>query len=177
MIIWLLVAFILYLLLWGQILYHVLNNNINVSIIEIFCLASKKPACKPFYLTILICTTATYIITIISYISIIVFSCKQCLKQLDLNLDKSTVYRECRTIIFKSLFFLIPYMLIYSGRIYCWFYELITGEARTWTMEYISIIQQSTCVVVNCLTVLYMNNDINKDFVGIIVKFKQVVRW
>ncbi|KXN64869.1 hypothetical protein CONCODRAFT_13771 [Conidiobolus coronatus NRRL 28638] len=117
-IIWLLIEAVLYFLLSSQLLYHIIINNVTVSAVEIFCLVKNVPSANPFFVTILVCTTTTYILTIISYISIIIFSCKQCLKQLDLNLDKSTVYRECRTIIFKSLFFLIPYMLIYSGRIY-----------------------------------------------------------
>jgi hypothetical protein len=64
-------------------------------------------------------------------------------------------------------------MLIYSGRIYCWFYQIITGEPRTWTMDYVSNIQVSTCVVVNCLTILYMNKEVNTDFTNFLVKFKK----
>lgn len=172
-IIWLSIEVVLYILLWSQLLYHTIINNVTVSAVEIFCLVKNVPSANPFFLTILVCTTITYILTIISYITIIIFSCKQCLKQLDLNLDKSTVYRECRTIVFKSLFFIIPYMLIYSGRIYCWFYQIITGEPRTWTMDYVSNIQVSTCVVVNCLTILYMNKEVNTDFTNFLVKFKK----
>jgi hypothetical protein len=173
---WLLVVSILCLPMWALALYQALNKNMLVSIVEVFCIVKNNQIGKPYYLDIMVCTLATYSITIISYISIIIFSCRQCLKQLTLNLDKSVVYKECRIIIFKTLFFLIPYMLIYSGRMFCWFYEFSSKKQRTWTMEYVSVIMISACVVVNCLTVLYMNKEVNKDFVNTIGKLKLIFR-
>jgi hypothetical protein len=172
--IWILIILILCFPAWGLALYQALNNNVLVSIVEVFCIVKNNQIGKIYYLYLMVCTLATYLLTIVSYISIIVFSCRQCLKQLTLNLDKSVVYKECRVIIFKSLFFLIPYMLIYSGRMFCWFYDFSTGKQRTWTMEYVSVIMLSTGVVVNCLTVLYMNKEINKEFLNTVSKFKNI---
>jgi hypothetical protein len=172
--IWLAIAGALYFSMTIQIVYHIIEGNVSLSLIEVFCLIKGTQASKAIYMTMIVCGLATYIITIISYLVIIVFSCKQCLKQLTMNLDKATVYRECRTIIFKSLLFLIPYMTIYFGRIYCWLYEMILGKARTFSMEYTAIILQSTSVIVNCLTILYMHKEVNKDFVNFIVKIKRI---
>ncbi|KXN65011.1 hypothetical protein CONCODRAFT_13557 [Conidiobolus coronatus NRRL 28638] len=171
---WLGIAILMTFSLWGQAIYLNVNKNAQLSIIGVFCIAKNNAMGKPFYLTLMTCTLATYSLTIISYLSIIIFSCKQCLNQLSLNLDKAVVYRECRIIIFKSLLFLVPYMLIYSGRMYTWFYEFSTGKQRTWTMEYVSVTMISSCVVVNCLTVLYMHKEVNKDLIKWFVKFKSL---
>jgi hypothetical protein len=172
--IWLTFVVILYLVPWTQMLYHVIEHNIALSVIEDFCIVLNLPDSQIFYFSILVITMTTCILTVISYIGIIIFLCRQCLKQLSLNLDKSIVYKECRAVIFKSLFFLIPYMLIYSGRMYCWFYELITGNKRTRTMEYTSIVLLSTCVIVNCLTILYMHKEIKNDFVKLVLNIKKL---
>jgi hypothetical protein len=162
---WLIIIISMIFIVLAQTLYQIINGNIQLSIIVVFCYAKNNDMGKPLFLILVVFTLATYFLTIISYISIIIFSCKQCLKQLDLNLDKSVVYKECRVIVFKSLLFLIPYMLIYSGRLYCWLYEFSTGTPRTFTMDYVSIILISSCVVVNCLTILYMNSNVNTEFI------------
>jgi hypothetical protein len=170
--VWLFISILISFAIWGQGIYQIINGNIQLSSTEVFCYGKNNTMGKPIFLTLAVFTLVTYFLTIISYISIIIFSCKQCLKQLDLNLDKSVVYKECRVIVFKSLLFLIPYMLIYSGRLYCWLYEFSTGTPRTFNMEYVSIILISSCVVVNCLTILYMNNNVNKDFINFLKKFR-----
>jgi hypothetical protein len=172
--VWLVIIILMIFIVLGQTIYQIINENIQLSIIGVFCYAKNNSMGKPLFLNLVIYTLATYFLTIISYISIIIFSCKQCLKQLDLNLDKSVVYKECRVIVFKSLLFLIPYMLIYSGRLYCWLYEFSTGSPRTFTMEYVSIILISSCVVVNCLTILYMNNNVNTEFVNFLKKSRSI---
>jgi hypothetical protein len=169
---WLILVFILNSVCWSQIILQIVNNNIAISKVEVFCNSKNNSTALMYKWVSLICMALTYSMTIISYVFIIVFSCKQCLKQLDLNLEKSVVYKQCRTIIFKSLCYLIPYMLIYSGRLFCWAYEYATGNPRTWMMEYVSIMLVSTSAVVNCLTVLYMNKEINKEFLELIYKFK-----
>jgi hypothetical protein len=174
---WLVIVIILIIILWGQLIYLIYCNNIQISIIGVFCVVKNSPMAKLFYLTVLVYTISAYLITIISYLSIIVFSCNQCLNQLNLNIDKQIVYRECRGIIFRSLLFLIPYMLIYSGRIYTWIYEYSTGKPRTWTMEYVSTIQVSTCVVVNCLTILYMHKEVKNDFIKLLIKLKTIIYY
>jgi hypothetical protein len=175
--IWLLIAILISFTIWGQTIYQIVNENIQLSIIEVFCYGKNNAMGRPIIITLVVYTLATYFITIISYISIIIFSCKQCLKQLDLNLDKSIVYKECRVIVFKSLFFLIPYILIYSGRLYCWLYEFATGNTRTFTMEYVSIILVSSCVVVNCLTILYMNKKVNTDFINFLKRLRSIFHY
>jgi hypothetical protein len=172
---WIVILLILIFAVWGLGVYLIVNNNIQLSIIGVLCVLRNNAITKPYYLTLIISTISTYLITIISYLSIIIFSCKQCLNQLNLNIDKQTVYRECRGIIFRSLLFLISYMLIYSGRIYTWLYEYSTGIPRTWTMEYVSIILVSSSVVVNCLTVLYMHKDINNELIKYLFKLKLTV--
>jgi hypothetical protein len=171
---WLFITILMIFTIWGQTIYQIVNENIQLSIIGVFCYAKNNDMGKPVFLTLVTCTLATYFLTIISYISIITFSCKQCLKQLDLNLDKSVVYKECRVIVFKSLLFLIPYILIYSGRVYCWLYEFSTGNTRTFNMDYVSIILLSSCVVVNCLTILYMNNNVNTEFINFLKKSRSI---
>jgi hypothetical protein len=173
--VWINILLIPIFIIWGLGIYLIVHDNINLSIIKVLCVPKINVITKPFYLTLITFTLSAYVITIISYISIIIFSCKQCLKQLNLNVDKQVVYRECRGIIFRSLLFLISYMLIYSGRIYTWIYEYSTGKPRTWTMEYVSIIQVSSCVVVNCLTVLYMHKDINNDLLNFLFKLKSTI--
>jgi hypothetical protein len=172
--IWILIACALYFTILGFGIYIATIVSPSLSIVEVFCLIKAGPSTKIIYTLLLVCTLLMYILTIISYISIIIFSCKQCLKQLSLNLDKSTVYKECRVILYKSLLFLIPYMVIYFGRIYCWLYEMILSKPRTFSMEYTAIILQSTSVIVNCLTILYMHKEVNKDFVNFIVKIKRI---
>jgi hypothetical protein len=177
--IWLCITLVLsfVLSLWGLALYQVVNKNVKLSVTEVFCILSNNPTSRPFYYTLMAYTILTYSLTIISYLIIIIFSCKQCLKQLDLNLEKSVVYKECRVIVFKSLFFLIPYMMIYAGRMFCWIYEFSTGNTRTFTMEYVSIMLSSTCVVVNCLTVLYLHKEINKDCIKLFAKLLSYFHW
>jgi hypothetical protein len=172
--IWIVIACTLYFTILGVGIYINTIVSPSLSIVEVFCLVKPGPSAKVFYTSLLTCTLLMYILTIISYIAIIIFSCRQCLKQLTLNLDKSKVYRECRTIIFKSLFFLIPYMVIYFGKIYCWFYEIITGNLRTFIMEFVSIILSSSAVIVNCLTILYINKEVNKEFINFFIKFKGI---
>jgi hypothetical protein len=172
--IWISIACALYFTIIGACIYISTLTNLSLSIVEVFCLFKASPSTKTFYTSLITCTLLTYILTIISYIAIIIFSCRQCLKQLTLNLDKSTVYRECRAIIFKSLFFLIPYMVIYFGRIYCWFYEMITGEPRTFLMEYVSIILISSAVIINCSIILYINKEVNKEFISFFANFKDI---
>jgi hypothetical protein len=145
-----------------------------VSPMEVFCTSKPNSAALVPNLIVIASMILTCVTTIISYLFIIAFSCRQCLKQLSLNLDRSKVYRELRTIIFKSIFFLIPYMLVYSGIIFCFFYEVSTGKPATWLMYYIGMILMSTSVVVNCLTVLYMNNEIYKEFKNLIFSFKSI---
>lgn len=171
---WLLISAILYILVWSQILYHTIINNVFLSIVEVFCLIRGGPDAKTFFITIVTCTMVTYILTIISYIAIMIFSSRQCLKQLTLNLERSLVYKELRTVILRSLIFLITYIIVYSGRVYCWLYEMSTGKTRTFTMEYVAIILQSSSVIVNCFTVLYMNRDISRDFIDFVVRFKLI---
>jgi uncharacterized membrane protein YuzA (DUF378 family) len=173
--IWLFVIIILAFTLFGQTIYQTVLSNFKLSVIGVFCTVNSNPIAKPFYLTVTTLTMITYILTIVSYISIILFSIKQRLNQIDLNIDKAIVYKECRAIIFRSLFYLIPYMLIYSGRVFCWIYEFSTGSKRTYTMEYVSVILISTGVVVNCLTILYMYKEVNNDFVKFIGKLKSTI--
>jgi hypothetical protein len=59
---------------------------------------------------------------------------------------------------------MIPYVVLYSARPYCWVYEWVTGIRRTFTMEYTAIIMYSLTVIVNCLTILFMNKEIGKEF-------------
>jgi hypothetical protein len=171
---WLTLTLILNFSLWGLDIYQIVIKNIKLSGTEVFCILSNNTDSRPLYYMLIGYTLLTYSLTVISYLIIITFSCKQCLKQLDLNLEKSVVYKECRVIVFKYLFFLIPYMMIYAGRIYCWIYEFSTGAPRTFTMEYVSIILNSSCVVINSLTVLYMNKEINREFLNLIFSFKSI---
>ncbi|KXN65052.1 hypothetical protein CONCODRAFT_13497 [Conidiobolus coronatus NRRL 28638] len=173
--IWISISCTLYFTILGAGIYISTLASPSLSIVEVFCLIKGVSSSKTFYTPLITCTLLTYLLTIISYLAIIIFSCKQCLEQLTLNLDKSIVYRECRTIIFKSLFFLIPYMVIYFGRVYCWLYEMITGNSRTFIMEYVSIILLSSAVIVNCFTILYMNKEINKEFFNFITKVKDII--
>ncbi|KXN70174.1 hypothetical protein CONCODRAFT_7317 [Conidiobolus coronatus NRRL 28638] len=173
---WIVIAVALCLFSWIQALIQSIKGYAGLSMLKIFCfIKSSSPPSKPFYYTLLVTTVLTYSTTIISYLTIIVFSVKQCLKQLELNLDKTKVYRECRTIILKSLFFLLPYMTIYFGRMFCWFYELSTGKPRTWNMEYISMALYSSSIIVNCSTVLYMNKEVNKEFINLVINLKRAV--
>jgi hypothetical protein len=175
---WVAIAVILCLISWTQALIQSIKGFATLSMLKTFCLTkSSSPSSKPFYYTLLASTVLTYLITVISYLTIIAFSVKQCLKQLELNLDKSKVYKECRTIIFKSLFFLLPYMTIYFGRMFCWFYELSTGKLRTWNMEYISMALYSSSVIVNCSTILYMNKEVNKEFINLVINLKRIVLY
>jgi hypothetical protein len=175
-IIWILIAAVLCLFSWIQALIQSIRGFATLSLVKTLCLTkTSDPSSKSFYYTLLTCTVLTYSITVISYLTIIAFSVKQCLKQLELNLDKHKVYKECRTIILKSLLFLLPYMTIYFSRMFCWFYELSTGKPRTWKMEYISMALYSSSVIVNCLTVLYMNKEVNREFVNLVVTLKRIV--
>jgi hypothetical protein len=174
--IWLFLAGSLYLIPAIQIMYNIATGDVIQSPIGLVCVAKLIPSTKTFYLTLFIFSDITYIVTIISYIAIIIFSCKQCLNQLNLNMEKAVVFKQCRMIIFKSLFFLIPYMVMYSGKIYCWFYELSTGLRRTWKMEYYATLLSALTVIINCLTVLYMNKQVNKDFVELILRIKKIFR-
>jgi hypothetical protein len=61
---------------------------------------------------------------------------------------------------------------MYSGKIYVWIYEWSTGTRRTWSMEYTATMLSAMTVIVNCLTVLYMNEKIKTDLVKLIVKCK-----
>jgi hypothetical protein len=173
--IWISMLLIIISIPWGMAIYHIVYSNVQLSAIKVFCIGKTIDKGNPIYLILIIYTVVSYLITIISYISIIIFSCKQCLNHLNLNIDKQTVYRECRGIIFRSLLFLFSYMLTYSGRMYTWVYEYSTGKPRTWTMEYVSIILLSTSVVVNCLTVLYMNKEVNNEFIKFLVKLKSTL--
>jgi hypothetical protein len=172
---WLLLSLSLYLIPAIQVVYNYAVNNFGLSPLTLNCITISSPNSKPLLQTLLILGIITYFTTILSYLSIIIFSCKQCLNQLNLNMEKAVIFKQCRMIIFKSLFFLIPYMVMYSGKIYCWFYEISTGLKRTWDMEYIATLLSALTVIINCLTVLYMNKQVNKDFVDLILPIKKLI--
>lgn len=168
---WLFWIIFLYSLLFVQAIYQSIIGNATVSPIQLFCIFKLNNASKPFYYTLIACSILTYSITVASYIILIIFCSRQCLKQLKFNVPKVIVFKETRKIILKSLLFLIPYMIMYSGKIYVWIYEWSTGTRRTWSMEYKATMLSAMTVIVNCLTVLYMNEKIKADFVGLTVKF------
>jgi hypothetical protein len=165
---WLFLVISLYLIPAIQLVYSVVINSFVLSPLTLNCITLSSPSTKPLLTTVFIFGLTTYLITIISYAFIIAFSYKQCLNQLSLNIEKDVVFRQCRVIIIKSLLYLIPYMLMYSGKIYCYFYEISTGLRRTWIMEYVATLLSALSPIVNCLTVLYMNKQVNKDFIDFI---------
>ncbi|KXN64761.1 hypothetical protein CONCODRAFT_13971 [Conidiobolus coronatus NRRL 28638] len=142
-----------------------------ISQLEVLCAYQMNPDTNRFFLITIIVALGAFLVTCACYILLIWFSSKQCLKQLELNVDKSKVYAEFRTILAKSLSFMIPFVILYSARPYSWIYEWATGTRRTFTMDYIANIMYSLTVIVNCLTVLFMNKDIGKEF------FKFIKFW
>jgi hypothetical protein len=135
-----------------------------LSQLEVVCTYKMNSDTSKNYIISIITSLGSFIVTCACYILLIWFSSKQCLKQLELNIDKSKVYAEFRTILAKSLLFMIPYVILYSAKPYCWIYEWVTGARRTFTMEYTANIMYSFTVIVNCLTVLFMNKEIGKEF-------------
>jgi hypothetical protein len=172
---WIFWLFVIYLANFIQAVYLSAIGNAAVSPIELFCIFKLKAESKPFYYTLISTSIAAYSLTVTSYLILIVFCCKQCLRQLEFNVPKTKVFNEARIIISKSLLFLVPYMVLYSGKIYVWIYEWSTGTRRTWSMEYTATMLSAMTVIVNCLTVLYMNEKIKSDFVILIDKFKKII--
>jgi hypothetical protein len=147
--------------------YSIYNSAMGYQIlsqIEVLCTYRMNSDTRIFYIILIIITLGTFIVTCACYVLLIWFSSKQCLKQLELNIDKSKVYIEFRIILVKSMSFMITYVILYSARPYCWIYEWVTGTRRTFAMEYTAIIMYSLTVIINCLTILFMNKDVGKEF-------------
>jgi hypothetical protein len=115
---------------------------------------------------------------IVSYLGIMIVKYKQCLNQLNLNVPRDKVLKDCRTTLFKSLLYIVLYILIFSGKIYCLAFELITGKKRTIMMDLVSTMLIGCSSLVNALIVFYMNSEVRNDFLKltnqIIINIKNI---
>jgi hypothetical protein len=140
--------------------------------IKIYCTQLPKGPGYSVYLIITIMFIISVIVVLISYTGIMVVKYKQCLNQLNLNVPKDQVYRECRITLFKSFLYIILYLLIFSGKIYSLAFEMITGQKRTILMDTIA-----TCLIVcspfiNAVILLYMNQEVRKSLFELFAKLK-----
>ncbi|KXN66211.1 family A G protein-coupled receptor-like protein [Conidiobolus coronatus NRRL 28638] len=143
--------------------------------IKVYCTFVPKGAGYIVYLIINIMFVLSVISVLFSYIGIMISKYKQCLNQLNLNVPKEKVYKECRSTIFKSLLYIILYLIIFSGKIYSLAYEMITGFKRTILMDLIATCLIACSSFINAVILLYMNQEVRKSFIELVCKVKSKV--
>ncbi|KXN73546.1 hypothetical protein CONCODRAFT_3508 [Conidiobolus coronatus NRRL 28638] len=119
------------------------------------------------YATMMLATVSFYTSfasVIISYLGIMVFKYKQCLNQINLNIPKQQVYKECASTFTKSIINMGLYIFVFSGKIYCIAFEVSTGKPRTIIMDAVSSCLIASSMTINATTLLYMNQTVREDF-------------
>ncbi|KXN66207.1 hypothetical protein CONCODRAFT_11996 [Conidiobolus coronatus NRRL 28638] len=148
---------------------------------ELSVTSKSKAACTvipsgPGYAYFL-CTMTLFILSFIcvisGYIGIIVVKFRQCLNQLNLNVPKDQVYKECRVTITKSFVYIFLYLLVFMSKFVIVCYELSTGKRRTLEMDAVSNCMVSCSVLANALALLYMQNDVRVSFYEQLNKIKK----
>jgi NADH:ubiquinone oxidoreductase subunit B-like Fe-S oxidoreductase len=64
---------------------------------------------------------------------------------------------------------------VFSGKIYSLGYELITGKKKTILMDVIATCLIACSAFFNAVILLYMNQDVRKSFIEILVRIKKKV--
>ncbi|KXN66209.1 hypothetical protein CONCODRAFT_11998 [Conidiobolus coronatus NRRL 28638] len=142
---------------------------------KIYCSFTPQGPAHVTFLLINILFYLSLFLVIFSYIGIMIMKYKQCLNQLNLNIPKEQVYRECRSTIFKSFLYIILYLLVFSGKIYSVTYIIITGKPRTMLMDIIATCLVSFSSFVNAVILLYMNQEVRKSFMELMYKVKRKI--
>jgi hypothetical protein len=130
---------------------------------ETYCTFSVFGACKPTYFVSLSLFYISFFSISICYFGIMAFKIKQCLNQIQLNVPKEKVYSELRSTLAKSLINILIYYLVFSGKVFIYTYETITGKKRTLEIDIVSHLLVSYTSVANASTLLYMNSEIRKN--------------
>jgi hypothetical protein len=142
---------------------------------KVYCTFVPKGSGYIVYFIINIMFIISVISVLFSYIGIMIVKYKQCLNQLNLNIPKEKVYRECRSTIFKSLLYIILYLIIFSGKIYSLAYEMITGIKRTILMDTIATCLIACSSFINAVILLYMNQEVRKSFIELSCKIRSKI--
>ncbi|KXN68597.1 hypothetical protein CONCODRAFT_9117 [Conidiobolus coronatus NRRL 28638] len=157
----------------------VVAKNLQIMVkIKVYCSFFPKGMGVIVYIWATVMFFIAFSSVIISYLGIMIVKYKQCLNQLNLNVPRDKVLKECRSTLFKSLLYIVLYILIFSGKIYCLVFELITGQKRTIVMDLISTMLISCSSLVNALIVFYMNSEVRESFLKltnqIIISIKNI---
>jgi hypothetical protein len=140
--------------------------------IGVYCTITPKSAGYFLYLIITVAFIISVIAVLISYIGIMIFKYKQCMNQLNLNVPKEQVYRECRSTLSKSLLYISLYILIFSGKLYSIAFEMITGQKRTILMDTIATCLIACSSFINAIILLYMNQKVRNLFLEFVSELK-----
>jgi hypothetical protein len=143
--------------------------------IKVYCTLIIQGPAQVTLILINILFYLSLFLVLFSYIGIMIMKCKQCLNQLNLNMPKEQVYRECRSTVFKSFLYIALYLLIFSGKIYSFAYMIITGKPRTMLMDIMATCLITFSSFVNAVILLYMNQDVRKSFMELLYKVKRKV--
>jgi hypothetical protein len=133
--------------------------------IAVYCTVGVSDGAEAMRLIFLFNLISSYVMVIFSYLSIMIFRYKQSFDQLNMNIPKDQVIRECLNTIWKSLINVLLFILVYFFKVYSLCYEIATGNMRTWLMDYMATIFISCSLILNTSVLLYMNNDIRKDLI------------
>jgi hypothetical protein len=170
--IWVCLIFFLCSAQWSLFALNVINDRQRLVSIAVYCTVGVVEGAQLMRTIFLFNLISSYLLVMISYIGIMIFRYRQCLNQLKLNIPKELVYKECLNTVSKSLTNIFLVMLVYSGKIICVVYEVITGEMRTWLMDYIATICIACSLILNISILLYMNSSIRKSFFVLITTGK-----
>jgi hypothetical protein len=143
--------------------------------IKVYCSQVPKGSGYLVFIIITIMFITSFISVLVSYIGIMIVKYKQCLNQINLNVPKELVYRECRTTLFKSILYIVIYLIVFSGKIYSLAFEMITGQKRTILMDTIATCLLACSPFINSIILIYMNQDVRKPFLVLLKEIKSKI--
>ncbi|KXN73532.1 hypothetical protein CONCODRAFT_3491 [Conidiobolus coronatus NRRL 28638] len=150
-------------------------NLFTITKLNMYCSVVPK---EVGYVTMMVATVSFYVsfvCVVVSYMGIMIFKYKNCMNQINLNVPKKQVYKECFSTLTKSFINAGLYMVVYLGKIYCLAFELSTGKPRTIVMDAVSTCLIASSTTTNATTLLYMNQEIKEDFFNLISNLKACV--
>jgi hypothetical protein len=150
-----------------------ISNNLQIlSKIEVYCTVMPIKSGYAAVMTAVILFFISFFSVIISYTSISIVTFKQSLDKIHMNVPKDVVYKEFRSILAKSLINITIYILVFSGKLFTFLYEISTGKKRTLTMDAVSngLIVYSS--VANSLILLYYNKEVRGLYIDLLLSIK-----
>jgi hypothetical protein len=170
--IWFFAIFALWVIQYTVCSICVINGFQVLTVTETSCTFMPNGPCISTYYSTGMLFIISFCSVIFGYTGIMIFKAKQCLNQINLNIPKDVVYIEFRLTLFKSLIYILVYVICFSGKCYTILFQLLTGRKRTILMDSVSQGLLAWSPMVNAIILLYMNEVVRLKFIKFLISIK-----